>query len=105
MANFFRKVGLAIKSLDLYGQRVQLTYKGNATFMTCCGGLVSLIFMLAMMATFSYQIYDLAQEAEFKSYAPTYEYDQRFNVTKGQSMVAIKIIGRDPDTKLNLTNY
>ena len=52
MASFLARIGEGIKRVDLYGQPVQLTYKGNLKFQTCCGGCVSLIFIVLMTTMF-----------------------------------------------------
>ena len=95
MASFLNRIEQGVKSFDLYGEQVQLTYKGNATFDTCCGGIVSLIFMIAMTVTFGLQFIDLVRNPEYQNFAPTYEYDQSFRVENADSMVAIQISGRD----------
>ena len=36
------------KELDMYGEQMALTYKGEATFKTTPGAIVSLLIMIAM---------------------------------------------------------
>ena len=75
MSGLFAKATEKVKSADLFGQPVQLTYKGNATFDTCCGGLVSVVFVLAMTAIFIVDLTELLINPEYTNYAPTYEYE------------------------------
>ena len=72
MASIFGKAKEKVKGADLFGQPVQLTFKGNATFNTCCGGLVSIVFVLAMMAVFATELHGLLVKREYVNYAPTY---------------------------------
>ena len=100
MASIFGKAKEKVKSGDLFGQPVQLTYKGTATFNTCCGGLVSILFVTAMMAVFAMDLTELLMEPEYANYAPTYEYTHKFDIDKLHSMLAIKVRGRDSEGKL-----
>lgn len=38
-----------LKNTDLFGKRVYLTHDGNETFNTWCGGVVSLVFYIALL--------------------------------------------------------
>ena len=42
-----------IKSIDMYGQQIMLTYKGDDTFKTTPGAVAS-IFVIAVLASFSF---------------------------------------------------
>ena len=88
----------------MFGQPVQLTYKGEPTFSTCCGGLVSLLFMLVMTLVVSIQFYKLVKYPEFESYAPTYDYShQQFDIDKTMSMIAVKLEGINISEKRMMT--
>ena len=65
MSGIFSKIKASIKSGDLFGVSVQLTYKGEEKFKTFCGGCVSLFFLLTMVLYFAY-------EFETAYYHPTY---------------------------------
>ena len=45
------KVKKSLKSIDIFGKSVGLTYDGEATFQTLCGGLTTLLAFLIVGAT------------------------------------------------------
>ena len=59
---------------------------------------------MTMTATFGFQLHELIVEPEFQSFAPTFEYDERFDVDYLHSMVAVEIRGRSEGTSKELTD-
>ncbi len=49
------KVGSKFKEMDLYGEQVSLTYKGDQSYKTIPGALMSLIVVLTIMAFGTYR--------------------------------------------------
>ena len=41
---------MEFKNIDIYGQKVQLTYKGNTNFTTNMGAVATLITVLALLS-------------------------------------------------------
>ena len=44
------RLGSNFKSLDIYGEQVKLTYKGNSTFKSIPGAVVSSIVLLTLIS-------------------------------------------------------
>ena len=59
--------------------------------------------MMAMTATFGYQLHELIADPEFISFAPTYEHVHKFDVDYLQSMFAIKLMGVDEEANRKLS--
>ncbi len=49
------KVGSKFKEIDLYGESVSLTYKGEQSYKTMPGAFVSVIVLLTMIAFSTYR--------------------------------------------------
>jgi len=49
----------SFKSLDIFGERVSLTYNGKAVYKTFCGAFVTMIILLAVAAFSTYKTYRL----------------------------------------------
>ena len=49
------KVGSKFKEMDLYGEQVSLTYKGDQSYKTIPGAIVSLIVLLTIFAFGTYR--------------------------------------------------
>ena len=48
-----------LKGFDSYGEKVELTYKGEGTFKTKAGGVISLILNCILFAYLAFKIYIL----------------------------------------------
>ena len=68
MQSILSKIQDAVKQQDLFGVPVQLTYKGERTFITAFGGCVSLLMIIGLSMYFTYE---LQQEYSDPSYAST----------------------------------
>ena len=89
MANLCKKISPAIKRQDLFGIPVQLTYNGQVAFNTVFGGIVSILFMLALAAAFSYQLYVQITDPKFMNYPPRVDYSEKttkLNTTTGTTL-------------------
>lgn len=47
-----KQKGSLIKSIDMFGQPIALTFKGEDTFKNKCGGCVSLFIIILMLFCF-----------------------------------------------------
>jgi len=74
LSSIWSKVGQVIKSQDLFGVPVQLTYKGERAFNTIHGGCFSAIIVLFLLVAFFTQLYDLYYFPQFYNRPPTYDY-------------------------------
>ena len=54
-----------VKRQDLFAVPVQLTYKGERGFSTFCGGCVSIMFVLTVMALFGYYSHEFYMNPQF----------------------------------------
>ena len=70
------KFGNVLKGRDLFGIPVQLTYRGQASFQTIFGGLVSLLFLLTFALGFFYQLFIMTFEPQFYNYPPRYDFSE-----------------------------
>jgi hypothetical protein len=50
-----QRLNSKFKELDIYGEQIGLTYKGDSSFKTSPGAIISLIVLLAMVAFSSYK--------------------------------------------------
>jgi hypothetical protein len=50
-----QRLNSKFKELDIYGEQIGLTYKGDSSFKTSPGAVISLIVLLAMVAFSSYK--------------------------------------------------
>ena len=50
MGKVFDSTASIIKSLDLFGTQVSLTYHGENKIKTCFGGIISIILLIAIVA-------------------------------------------------------
>ena len=76
MANWWNKIAPAIKSRDIFGVPVQLTYKGQVAFNTVTGGIFSIIFLLTFLVGFVYQLYMVTSDPEFMNYPPKIDFSE-----------------------------
>ena len=53
--------------------------------------MVSVVFVVIMMAIFILDLTELLMNPEYTNFAPTYEYDRRFESDMTQSMIALKV--------------
>ena len=74
MDRFLGKVNKSIKSLDLFGSTVSLTYKGQTAFNTCSGGLISLILILVIATGSILQLNSLYFHPEFVTHPVEYDF-------------------------------
>ena len=58
MANFWFNFRRQVRKQDIFGIPVQLTYKGDTTFNTFCGGCISILFVLTFLTVFSLRLYE-----------------------------------------------
>ena len=65
--------GDRLRRIDLFGLPVNLTYEGDFTFNTACGGLASLIVIMILLAQISLEVLDLVINHKM-SYQTTYDY-------------------------------
>ena len=65
MKKILAKLGELIKSKDLFGVPVQLTYKGQSSFNTLCGGCVSILIIVSLVPYF---VVELDQAYRFPDY-------------------------------------
>ena len=73
LEKMLEKLKELIRSRDLFGKPVQLTYKGKSAFNTVCGGCVSLLLILVILVGACYQLVNLIGEPTFSSLPATYE--------------------------------
>ena len=60
-----KKVIDCVRSMDMLGQPVSLTYKGNRLFQSCLGGIVTILLVLLIVAIFGQQLYDSTHNLEY----------------------------------------
>ena len=60
-----QKVKKSLKSIDIFGKSVGLTYDGEATFQTLCGGLTTLLAFLIVGATAINSIFELINSQNY----------------------------------------
>ncbi len=53
-----------LKSLDIYGQQINLTYKGDDTFKTTPGAVMSLIIIILLVGYASFRAYVLLEKKD-----------------------------------------
>lgn len=59
MGKLSKRLGRIIQDFDLFGVPVQLTYKGERRFNSCCGGSVSILMIVCLVGAFIWQIQNL----------------------------------------------
>lgn len=65
-----------VKSQDLFGAPVQLTYKGERAFNTVSGGCCSLLLIMILICAFCVQLYSVYFSPQFLNYPPRQYYDE-----------------------------
>jgi len=45
-----------LKAIDSFGQPIHLVYKGGATYRTALGGLLTILYFVAILAYFLFQL-------------------------------------------------
>jgi hypothetical protein len=66
-AQFKRRIRKAIKSLDIYGYELNLTYKNSQKFKTTLGGIFTIMSRVLLFIYFGFLIRDIVnQKAEVK---------------------------------------
>ena len=56
MGKFLQKLQNKIREQDMFGMRVQLTYKGEKAFNSVCGGLATICMIIALLFVFFYEL-------------------------------------------------
>ena len=56
-----------VRGSDMFSVPVQLKYKGQPAFNTLCGGCCSILFCLALLTYFIYELHSHAAEPQYKS--------------------------------------
>jgi len=81
-----------VKSQDLFGITVQLTYKGQRSFSTACGGCLSILIVVGFTVGFILQFYKLYSQPEWLSTPETYTFgNMNIDVPQNQATVAISL--------------
>ena len=73
---FVTSFGNTLKGCDQFGIPVQLTYKGQSSFQTILGGLVSLILVIVFAVGFFVQFYEALFKPAFFNYPPRYDFSE-----------------------------
>ena len=68
------KIANAIKMQDLFAVPVQLHYRGKPAFNTVCGGCVSILLVMSVIAFFSYEFHKVNMEPVYDQYPPRYDF-------------------------------
>ena len=74
-ATFCTKAQTTLRNQDFFGIPVQLTHKGQSSFNTAFGGVVSILFIMSMAVYFVQNLYTQLTSPVFQSYPATYNYD------------------------------
>ena len=53
---WFSKASSSFKSLDVYGERIEFTYKGQKTYQTILGAFFSIIFRVLVISFLCYEL-------------------------------------------------
>ena len=74
MSGIFSKIKELVKSGDLFGVKVQLTYKGVDKFKTFCGGCATLFFLLTMVLYFAYEFDHVYHHPQYWNTPPNHDW-------------------------------
>jgi len=94
------KLSRAVKSQDLFGVPVQLTYRGARSFSSVIGGCLSILMVLVFAVAFILMFHQIYTEPQWKSTPETYNFgNELFTLRPQQATLAIQI-----SAKKNLFN-
>ena len=71
-----------LKGFDIFGQPIGLTYKGEATFQTRCGGLSSILIWILIISKIWTEVSRMSEtytKTEEVSFVRHYDYDEMLN--------------------------
>ena len=81
-----------IKSCDMFGLPVSLTYRGESRFKTAIGGCTSLIIILVAFFGAAYQLKSLIEEPVFQALPPEIDYSaSSFTMDFTSSSIAVGV--------------
>ena len=63
----------ALKNSDLFGIPVELTYRGETTFNTICGGFLSILMIIGFTIYFALELHSEYYEPRFLTSPTTYD--------------------------------
>ena len=87
-----RSIKRAVRSRDLFGAPVMLTFNGESQFKTWQGGLVSILILLSLAGGLSYRLYQELNAPEFISLPPLYDYnDSKVNVKASDNTMLVRM--------------
>jgi len=79
-----------VRNQDLFGVPVQLTYKGQKSFNTVCGGLFSLLLLVGFTVAFVLQFRSLYTNPIWDATPSTYDYSsENIILTPKEATLAI----------------
>ena len=102
MSSFCLRAKRTIKNQDLFGVPVQLTYQGDKSFKTACGGCLSILFVLSFTVGFILQFRELYVNPQWVSSPETFDYSStRMTLSPNESTFAVSFYNVVPPTSNN----
>ena len=89
----------SIREQDLFGVPVMLSFQGETSFNTVCGGIVSMTLMMALSVGFLYQLFQLVYHPVFMTYPSQIELGKQIvTLPSFESTLAVQVFNMQGNT-------